>query len=216
LISIPSKLLRLTAIILEFGGELFYVKLLNVLEKNVTRNEDILPEAKIKIKNVIEIMKKSIPFIKAIHKGFFYYSTDNSKYHIPKRLTGIKYIHVRNWMKADHSLYGYRLLGILTFLQISVVIVLKMYENCMKKNNILNFNNKKNEIFITDDPQSKFNYESPKCTLCLEPRKNTSLTPCGHIFCWECILDWLDEKDECPLCRDKIGKSNIIPLQNFL
>ena len=41
------------------------------------------------------------------------------------------------------------------------------------------------------------------CTLCLEPMKDPSSTTCGHTFCFTCILDWLGEKQECPLCRQK-------------
>ena len=43
-----------------------------------------------------------------------------------------------------------------------------------------------------------------KCTLCLEPMKDPSSTTCGHTFCFTCILEWLGEKQECPLCRQKV------------
>ena len=43
-----------------------------------------------------------------------------------------------------------------------------------------------------------------KCTLCLEPMKDPSSTTCGHTFCFTCILDWLGEKQECPLCRQSV------------
>jgi len=52
-----------------------------------------------------------------------------------------------------------------------------------------------------------------KCTLCLEPMKDPSVTTCGHIFCWTCILDWIHEKPECPLCRQNVLGQHVLPLR---
>lgn len=52
-----------------------------------------------------------------------------------------------------------------------------------------------------------------KCTLCLEPFKDPSVTTCGHVFCWTCIRDWVREKPECPLCRQDVLPSKILPVR---
>ncbi|UZJ51353.1 hypothetical protein CBS101457_000673 [Exobasidium rhododendri] len=58
-----------------------------------------------------------------------------------------------------------------------------------------------------------------KCTLCMErrePQKGTSaVTECGHVFCWDCIVGWSKEKPECPLCRQSLNPSHLLPIYNF-
>ncbi|KAF9258606.1 hypothetical protein L218DRAFT_1080337 [Marasmius fiardii PR-910] len=56
---------------------------------------------------------------------------------------------------------------------------------------------------------------SRNCTLCLEERTDTCSTECGHLFCWSCIVGWGGEKAECPLCRQSLNLTRLLPIYNF-
>ena len=49
-----------------------------------------------------------------------------------------------------------------------------------------------------------------KCPLCLSNLESSASTPCGHIFCWSCILDWCNRKQECPLCRANADARDLV------
>lgn len=116
---------------------------------------------------------------------------------------------VWRWLKDFQSLNGFRLLGFVTFIHLLAVAINSMWS-----------------WFTTPPEEGNITYEPPKvsllkvkdrkCTLCLDERRNVSTTPCGHLFCWICIMDWLQTQNQCPLCRERVEPSRVVPLQNYL
>ncbi|CAM9622661.1 unnamed protein product [Choristocarpus tenellus] len=54
-----------------------------------------------------------------------------------------------------------------------------------------------------------------RCSLCMAPREYASATPCGHLFCWECIVGWCQTNPECPLCRQPVQPQAIVCLCQY-
>lgn len=45
------------------------------------------------------------------------------------------------------------------------------------------------------------------CPICLDDLEDAaSAIPCGHIYCHECILVWVRQRNRCPLCRAVISR----------
>ena len=75
---------------------------------------------------------------------------------------------------------------------------------------------KKNENIIEQYNFEEVNEEDENiCILCLNKYKNTCCTPCGHLFCWNCIHLYLIEKNNCPKCKKKIKPQEMLFLQNY-
>jgi len=49
----------------------------------------------------------------------------------------------------------------------------------------------------------KKNFEQYECSICYDSleEKNNCITPCGHVFCFECMMKALNRNNLCPCCR---------------
>ena len=63
---------------------------------------------------------------------------------------------------------------------------------------------RKEESKKKEEEQEEENVAAPKCTICHESFKSPFSSNCGHVCCYACWQQWLTQKLECPICKEKV------------
>ena len=223
---LPSKYRRFLMILLQTLGPHLLKYLIRNVENIVRNNQNIRAEAKKTLLTSLSYGETVLEYLSRINVCLFY--LNGTFYHLAKRLTGIRYV---NFTEAgtdqggeeaeaeDQTRTSFRLMGSLASVQLVLSLLYGVY--------------KARRLFLTDSPaapavsevtsqsDSAGGYVKPeeRCSLCLDrlgSRGVTTATPCGHLYCWSCILDSLARQPDCPLCRQVLQPSRIIPCRNYL
>lgn len=64
-----------------------------------------------------------------------------------------------------------------------------------------------------DKQMTSSNPEDRTCVICLEDIRRLTLTPCGHMFCFDCIQPCVITKKSCPTCRKEILVSQLVEVK---
>uniref|UniRef100_A0A7S3MR72 RING-type E3 ubiquitin transferase n=1 Tax=Strombidium inclinatum TaxID=197538 RepID=A0A7S3MR72_9SPIT len=54
-----------------------------------------------------------------------------------------------------------------------------------------------------------------ECNICLDSALEPVVTQCGHLYCWKCIYEWLQQPREtlvCPVCKSGVAVDKLIPI----
>jgi len=67
---------------------------------------------------------------------------------------------------------------------------------------------------------------SKRCSLCIDALVSPAVVPCGHIFCWNCIVPYATSTSasvnrdssgvKCPICRTEFQAQKIRALHNYV
>ncbi|CAH0552080.1 unnamed protein product [Brassicogethes aeneus] len=196
---IPGKFLHSIWLVLYLGGEPMLDRLIKKLKNQINNSQKITENSKSFFVNILNFVSNNKLKFNRIHKALFY--INGKYYNVSNRITGIRYVLVREWLKDDTFTGSFRSLGYLSLFY----TLFSMVHSLMTSHS------------GNSEMQTSTSLVSTKyCPLCTENLKSASATPCGHIFCWNCIYDCLSYQKNCPICREEIGHSRIYFLQNYV
>ncbi|XP_039274869.1 peroxisome biogenesis factor 10-like [Nilaparvata lugens] len=207
--NIPALKMRILMVLLSSFGQKLVLSALQKFENSdcLKNDGELRPEAQLHILRVITWLKLFIPILERLHKAVFYWSGFYGQF--SKRLTGIQYVLVRQWLKDRKSLYGFKILSVVTL----------VYAALSGATESINFAQLSADELRARTQPTHSKVVRPlrdSCPLCLEERHSSSVTPCGHLFCWHCLIEWLHTEQRCPVCREPVQPCRVVPLHNYL
>uniref|UniRef100_A0A914V6G6 RING-type E3 ubiquitin transferase n=1 Tax=Plectus sambesii TaxID=2011161 RepID=A0A914V6G6_9BILA len=215
---VPSFGRRLLFVLLHVFGPYLSERALKSLESRLTLEGTVFgvepnPIARQSLTSLFRWLSRHSTTLSRLHLALFYIF--GVYYHLSKRLTGIRYVSLRPQTSVN-ALRLFRILGYLTIGQVCVGVGLWLTDQILdaqKKSTLLKTSPQSN---VEEAPQRRsLTNRAFQCSVCLETAKAPACTPCGHLFCWDCVIEQAALSGTCPHCRATVAPSRVVPLFNL-
>lgn len=153
--------------------------------------------------------------IMRLHTALFY--VGGQYFTFTKRLAGIQHLQA---VKIQPHAFSYRRIGLLIIFQMLVGLGIHLYKAISEalRNQVPKTTPRQprgTEDHGRPSPGENETEASLKCGICFDRLAGPSAIPCGHVFCWECIVKSSQFKAECPSCRQPFETKEITFLGNI-
>lgn len=188
---------RFCLVLLQAGFPFCMEKVLQKMENNSDET----------CQNQIPKIRTILIGLKQFHLSLFY--LHGVFYSLSKRFSRVHYLAYLK-SKTDPS-FVFQLLGYLSLWESLAAICVQcfsLYKDLKKKKG-------RDDLGGVSSVECESHDSATKCGLCLQPRSDTTVTLCGHLFCWSCIYSWTNTKPECPICREQLDSRKLVKLMNF-
>ena len=206
--TVPGTFRRCVAILIQIFGRYVLEKLITVINTFVTNRRLNFTEKQYTIlKWLMDNLQELIINTNQLHLALFYLF--GLYYSIGMRITSIRYLMIR--YNIHHTPPNpYTILGWLLLIQIAYKLTRYVWQQFKGTGNTIAPVSTHNNFEEEGELSS-----SLKCALCFELCRVPTSTPCGHILCWVCCIEWVTQKLECPVCRTRVEPRKLVPLQHF-
>jgi len=171
-------------------------------------------------------------YARELNKLVFFF-VQNSFFDLEDRFSSIKYLSLKQKSNQTNGSTEKKSINYLAFVKL-MTLCIQFYFHVK---NLIKYKRKVDQSSLTNQAKestatsssttssvSTPSSSTKKCSICLEQVKQASVTPCGHLFCWLCIHQHIENAQRfasstsnalCPSCREPIESNRIIFLNNF-
>lgn len=198
----PSLLLRSAMVLMNCVGPYVINKLVEKLMKYVAGNSWMAETKKLLVRDLLTGTNNILQWCYKVQRSLFFLRLSSAN--IAKHVTSVNYVSIRR-----NPLPHYKWFTILGYFGLAQCLI-SFFQGMTKG------------IRAIQAVKTKSSRKTPlqtssqsRCPLCYDSFQNITCTPCGHLFCWNCIYPWAAAAPRCPICRLECEPKKLVLLVNF-